>query len=213
MGHRRWSTEEMDRLLALYPSASPEELVAAFPGKKLGAIKRHACAIGIRRKHLRPVVEANGRHAIFKKLEEIRITKGMTRVELADIVGYHHSNLARWERGDDEPRWTSLLDWLDALNCDIYVTERKGVPVAEAPNPRRDCVKCLRPFKAEGRFNRICQKCSRAMGDAPEDADYLTTHQAAITVQKPGFGRTDNIMLGTIAKRRLGKRAPQKERP
>lgn len=48
-----------------------------------------------------------------------RIALGMTQQQLADAVGSTQQMVARWERGQRDPRSKTLLKLSEALNCPI----------------------------------------------------------------------------------------------
>lgn len=67
------------------------------------------------------------------------------------------------------PRQT-VVRTLDRLNLSPNIHEnyvKKGDSVSAMSRPRqilekvqRNCLKCQRPFKADGRFNRLCIRCA-----------------------------------------------------
>lgn len=53
------------------------------------------------------------------RLQEYRVREGFSRAELATKVGIDEETVARYERGEREPRASTLLAFSRILNCTI----------------------------------------------------------------------------------------------
>lgn len=74
--------------------------------------------VGYRRKS-----DKESRFAVIRTLRGLREQRGIDRVELAEIMGYHPQMLGRWERGEGTPSVQRLHDWCDALGVDLVAVE------------------------------------------------------------------------------------------
>jgi transcriptional regulator with XRE-family HTH domain len=63
-------------------------------------------------------------HPVAKALRQKRIEEGILQKQLAWDTGYSTQALGDWETGKRVPRWQSLMDWANALNCELVVQER-----------------------------------------------------------------------------------------
>lgn len=52
------------------------------------------------------------------RLRSLREAKGMTVVTLAEAIGTTHQAISRLERGEVEPKWSTVLKLADALGVD-----------------------------------------------------------------------------------------------
>ena len=52
-------------------------------------------------------------------IKEMRIKRGLTQKQLAELLGVKQSNISRWEAGTFQPNATTLKKMADALNCRI----------------------------------------------------------------------------------------------
>ena len=63
---------------------------------------------------------------------QIRIARkklGLSQEELAERAGVHHNTIARWERGELDPRGTSIAKHASALNTTVaYLTGETDAP-------------------------------------------------------------------------------------
>lgn len=51
-------------------------------------------------------------------IARLRIERGLTQAQLAEIIGVHRNMVYGWETGKFKPRGENLLKLADALNCD-----------------------------------------------------------------------------------------------
>lgn len=72
--------------------------------------------IGYRRK-----TDKESRFEVIRQLRAIREQRGIDRITLAELMGYHHMMLGRWERGEATPSLQRLQDWCDALGVRLCV--------------------------------------------------------------------------------------------
>lgn len=70
-----------------------------------------------------------------RRLRELREAKGWSQAQLADEAGMLYQNIARIERGESEPVWSTALRLAAALGADVgeFVTSGQ----AEADRPKR----------------------------------------------------------------------------
>lgn len=52
-------------------------------------------------------------------IARMRIAKGLTQAQLAEKIGTHQQNIARWENGTRNPGSKSLLLLAKALECSL----------------------------------------------------------------------------------------------
>ena len=50
-------------------------------------------------------------------IARLRIERGLTQAQLAELVGVHKNMVYGWETGKFKPRGENLLKLADALNC------------------------------------------------------------------------------------------------
>jgi transcriptional regulator with XRE-family HTH domain len=53
------------------------------------------------------------------KIKQLRKGKGLTQKELADLSGESQNNISRWENGEVEPGWISIVALAKALGIDV----------------------------------------------------------------------------------------------
>ena len=51
-------------------------------------------------------------------IARLRIERGITQAQLAELVGVHKNIVYAWEAGNFNPRGENLLKIADALDCD-----------------------------------------------------------------------------------------------
>ena len=51
-------------------------------------------------------------------IARLRIERGLTQAQLAELVGVHKNIVYAWEGGNFNPRGENLLKIADALDCD-----------------------------------------------------------------------------------------------
>lgn len=54
---------------------------------------------------------------VAQRIKELRIEKGMTQKQLAQIVGCSQPMIVMWEKGECEPTASALFKLSEALNC------------------------------------------------------------------------------------------------
>ena len=64
-------------------------------------------------------------HPVIRTLREKRIERGIPQVILAERMGYNSTVVSGWENGRYQPKWQSVIDWCDALNCELMVCPRE----------------------------------------------------------------------------------------
>ena len=52
-------------------------------------------------------------------LARLRLERGLTQGQLAEMTGYPHQFISRWERGGRNPSTKALVKLAAALNCQI----------------------------------------------------------------------------------------------
>ena len=119
-----WTQEEIRRLGRIWPTLSKEEIALAFPNRTMAAIGKKAADLGVRRERTNKAAK-NRAHPLFLELRRIRQQSGMTRKHLADVLGYHHVMIARWELGEAVPSWGALAAWAESLKCDLRAHVRR----------------------------------------------------------------------------------------
>lgn len=117
-----WLCTEEAMLRRLYenPNVSWAEIVAAIPRHPRLAISRHASGMGLRRRRK----SKQPKDGVLAALWQRRVELNMTRADLAEHTGYHKVQIARWERGEDHPRFRALMDWAQSLGLEITVAPR-----------------------------------------------------------------------------------------
>ena len=60
---------------------------------------------------------------IALQLKQRRRARRLTLIQLAERIGCCYQELAAWEKGRN-PRLASLIDWAQALDCDVVVRQR-----------------------------------------------------------------------------------------
>jgi DNA-binding XRE family transcriptional regulator len=56
---------------------------------------------------------------VFNRVEELRISRGLTRQQLADCVGVHYQTIGYLERGEYSPSLILALKIAKALDAEI----------------------------------------------------------------------------------------------
>lgn len=117
-----WTAKEDGAVRQMYPFSPWPELLAAIPRHTKTAIGKRGNDLGV---HRHP--EANSRRKnidpLFVALRRARETMGMTRVQMAKKLGYHHVQVARWELGDDVPPWRAIKIWAQTVGRVIVVVD------------------------------------------------------------------------------------------
>lgn len=110
-----WTGAEIVTLRKLYPLAPWPEICAAIPRHPQSAIAKQANMRGLKRDG----ATKYAKHGIIRELRAIRRSQGIPAAHLADRIGAHRVQLAKWERGEQLPRFQSFLDWVEALGLRI----------------------------------------------------------------------------------------------
>lgn len=53
------------------------------------------------------------------KIKEMRIKRGLTQKQLAELLGVKQQNVSDWERGERSPSVKNLKKLSEILNCQI----------------------------------------------------------------------------------------------
>jgi putative transcriptional regulator len=61
----------------------------------------------------------NSEEPVFNQIEQIRTAKGLSRQELADLVGVHYQTIGYLERGEYSPSLVLALRIAKALNEEV----------------------------------------------------------------------------------------------
>lgn len=72
--------------------------------------------------------------ALVAFLRQRRIGLGLSQREVARHAGFAPSLLSDYENGVHEPTLSKLIDWADALGCDVTLTVRPAPPVRHFDN-------------------------------------------------------------------------------
>ena len=127
-----------------------------------GSIERKASYLGLKRKTRRTTKLS--RIKVIQELWRIREERSISRKVLARIAGYHTGMIQRYEKGDAVPSLLKLIDWCDALGCELTVVQKRE-PVFDDARPdyeeeiHRICLTCRTNFMTTSRFIRRCEKC------------------------------------------------------
>ena len=62
---------------------------------------------------------ATPRHTNDSPIARLRIARGLTQAQLADLVGCPQQSITRWERGVSSPGTKALIKLSRALDCSI----------------------------------------------------------------------------------------------
>jgi DNA-binding XRE family transcriptional regulator len=61
----------------------------------------------------------NSEEPVFNQIEEVRTSQGLSRQELADLVGVHYQTIGYLERGEYSPSLVLALRIADALGKEV----------------------------------------------------------------------------------------------
>ncbi len=70
-----------------------------------------------------------------KKLKHLRILKGLTQSQLAELAGVHDKHISKLEQGYYEPNYETLQKIAKALDLNIEEIDFKFSKVSENDNP------------------------------------------------------------------------------
>jgi len=117
-----WTAKEDAVVRQMYPFSPWTDLLAAVPRHTKAAIGKRGNDLGVTRHP-----EANSRRKdidpLFVALRRARENLGMTRLQMAKKLGYHHVQVARWELGDDVPPWRAIKIWAQVVGRVIVVSD------------------------------------------------------------------------------------------
>jgi len=128
-----WTTAEIRLLRDIFPIATTEELVLAFPRHTISAVRSQARAHGIRRNKAAPKGSPLP-HPLVRQLARQRMAIGMTRSECARRARVDRAHLYRMERRSGLPRADTLIRWAKVLDLQLTLTPIN--PVAGTGEPR-----------------------------------------------------------------------------
>ena len=63
-------------------------------------------------------------HPIVQELRKARERKKLSRVDIADMIGYHPNNLLAWELGKARPLLHYVTDLAEALGFEVVLKEK-----------------------------------------------------------------------------------------
>lgn len=52
-------------------------------------------------------------------MARLRMERGLTQGQLAELIGCYPKDISRWERGERKPKVENLIKIADALGCDL----------------------------------------------------------------------------------------------
>jgi DNA-binding XRE family transcriptional regulator len=61
----------------------------------------------------------NSEEPVFNQIEQVRTSQGLSRQELADLVGVHYQTIGYLERGEYSPSLVLALRIAEALNKEV----------------------------------------------------------------------------------------------
>lgn len=118
--HRSWTGAEITILRDLYPHASWPELCAALPRHPQASIAKYANGLGLSRDK----AKAKSPYFIVQELRRLRRAQKLDQIILADKLGTHRIQIAKWERGECVPRLRMFFDWVQALGYELKLSAK-----------------------------------------------------------------------------------------
>jgi DNA-binding XRE family transcriptional regulator len=118
MNGHLWTIEEIKRLAMIYETATNEQLAKEFKHHTLGSIRQKAKEYGMKFKR----TTKRARYKCIRDLWDLRLLRGQTREQLAEVIGLHPMIISRYERGETTPSLRKLHDWCEALNVTLSIT-------------------------------------------------------------------------------------------
>lgn len=119
---RPWTEPMKRRLKQLYAGATWGVLLAEFAPHTGDAIASKARELGL----TRPRQGKTSRHRIVRQLRARRIARRIRQKVLAHKIGVDAHRLSNWERGQVVPRLRLFFDWVEALDAELTIVERKS---------------------------------------------------------------------------------------
>jgi transcriptional regulator with XRE-family HTH domain len=101
------------------------------------------------------------------RLRELREKAGLTQTELAAAAGVKRDAITRWERGDREPAWSSVLSLAEALGVSVEAFTEEPAK-REPPGPGRPKKVGDMPAVDPGRPARATKASGAAEGSTGE---------------------------------------------
>lgn len=124
-----WSVAQEDRLRAMWPAATWEEMVSAFPDRSRSSIGRKASELGaVRHPDLRIRTLKGGVHPVVSQLRDERQRRRVTVDVLSDECGVNRHSLIGYELGNACPSLSSVTEWARALGFELTLTPSKHRP-------------------------------------------------------------------------------------
>ena len=160
-----YTTAQIAFLKFAWESFTNEEIFRKLAPHSHASIAKTASQLGLKRK--RTYITKKAGIKAIRDLREIHQSKAISLKALARITGYHHGMLVRYESGNTIPSLLKLIDWCDALGCELQVVQ-KHEPQFDEPRPDYDREihrTCRTNFMTTSRFLRRCPKC-RDLDDA-----------------------------------------------
>jgi ribosome-binding protein aMBF1 (putative translation factor) len=117
-----WSAREKNLLKMLWPTADQKILERNFPIRTYRALLSKAFKLKIVRVPSSPDLSLV-KDGVIKSLIQARLRKGWSRRKLSNKIGCQHNMVCWWEREEHLPSYQSLLDWAQALHCEIVIRE------------------------------------------------------------------------------------------
>lgn len=65
---------------------------------------------------------------LYRSLLQARRTKGLTQLQLAELLQLGQSYLSQVERGKHDIKTSTLIDWARVLDLEIMLVPRRDVP-------------------------------------------------------------------------------------
>jgi DNA-binding XRE family transcriptional regulator len=130
----RWTVPEENVVRQLWPSAEPEVIVAALPGRAWANIAKKANDLNIKRPT--PASRHNKRHIdpLIRQLRAERERRRITRSMLAEKLGYHVQQILAWEMGKARPLLPFVRDWAAALDMELMLRENASRLLKQSPS-------------------------------------------------------------------------------
>lgn len=106
-----WTRAEVDKLVTMYPDpgVTREQLEAAFPRRRWGAIRKQAHKVSVRR----PTAVVDGAvHQLVKSFRSILAGQGVSPAAVLEETGRGRHLAREWLRGRTNPRLSHFDDAL-----------------------------------------------------------------------------------------------------
>jgi DNA-binding XRE family transcriptional regulator len=117
-----WTGREKVTLRRIYPGMPRKTIQTALPRHSWAGIARMASAMGVRRK----AIGASSNLPIIRSLRDTRRDRGLSQADLSKRIGIRDSHLSQWERGALSPKLRGLIDWCEALDVSLTITQNRS---------------------------------------------------------------------------------------